>query len=284
MRFLLPALMLFALPAPAQWCPPGYCPPFGVRPVFFAPVYGYSYSSFSWQIYGPPPVVLPPRSFDFADDLPRGGVDLAALRRKLSQEIDDETKAKGRVEAAVNGGDLMVFEPGKPMAKKSEPLNRIPDALPPPAAKPAEKPPTDPAALAKFQMRRGQEAFDAGELGRATERFAAAVAADPKLSEAAFKLAQVRVARGQYAEAVDAIRAGMKANPDWVRQPFRPRELYALNPKREVADAADLEAATADSAVLFLRAHQRWFGGDKPGAVELFKKLEGKELVEAFLK
>ena len=194
--------------------------------------------------------------------------------------MTDDAVAKGRVEAAVKGGGLVVFEPGKPPpAKPAPPPARIPDAPPPPAAKPADKPPTDPAALAKYHLRRGQEAFDAGELGRATERLAAAVATDPKLSEAAFKLAQVRTARGQYAEAVDAIRGGMKANPDWAKTAFRPHDLYALRPQRQAADESELlaahAAAPADPTLTFLAAHQKWCAGDRAAAGELFKAVAG---------
>ena len=303
MRAISLAVLMVVLGATSSQaqCFGGYCRPFasGVRVSVFAapyfpPSYSYGYSYYSWYTFAPPPVVAfplaPPRgSFEFADDTPTGGgVDLAALRQKLAKERDAEERAKGRVDSAVKNGDLVVFEPGKPLPKRAEvPPVKIPDA-----PKVADKLPVEPAALAKFHLRRGQEAFDAGEFGRATERFAAAVAANPKLSEAAFKLAQVRAARGQYAEAVDAIRDGMKANPDWASANFRPADLYALNPKRQATDVAELkaawEAAPADTTLSFLLAHQTWFAGDHAGATELFRKLDGKvkerELVEPFLK
>jgi thioredoxin-like negative regulator of GroEL len=174
------------------------------------------------------------------------------------------------------------------------PPAKIPDSPRPAAAvKPTEpRSPTDPAGLARFQLLKGQEAFDAGELGRATERLTAAVAADPTLAAAHFKLAQVRLARGQYAEAVDAIRDGMKNVADWPNAKVRVDTLYAMNPKRLAADVGDLkaalEAAPTDSTLTFLYAHHLWFSGDRATATELFRKLDGKvkekELVEPFLK
>lgn len=313
MRTIAPVAALFAAilaaPAPAQCFAPA-CRPLvpAVRvglwfgPAYPSPyyAYGYGYSTVYWNTWVAPPVAavpLPPSlgSFEFADDVPTaGGVDLAALRQKMARQQDDEAKARGRVDDAVKRGDFVVFEPGKAVAKRPDvPPAKIPDAPAKPVpAKSQEKPPTEPAALARFQLLKGQEAFDAGELGRATERLAAAVAADPTLAAAHFKLAQVRVARGQYPEAMDAIRDGMKNVANWPNAAVRADDLYATNPKRQAADVADLkaalDAAPNDSTLTFLYAHQLWFSGDRAAATELFRKLEGKvkekALVEAFLR
>lgn len=270
----------------------------------FPPAYFYSgYTTTYWNAWVAPPVYAvplappPPGVIEFADVPTAGGVDLAALRRKLAGDrvADDQADrlAKARVDEATRKGQFVVFEPGKAVAKRPEvPPVKLPDAPPRPvAAKPQEKPPTDPAGLARFQLLKGQEAFDAGELGRATERLAAAGVADPTLAAAHFKLAQVRVARGQYAEAVDAIRDGMNSVPNWPNVRVRVDDLYAVNPNRLAADVADLKAALdaspADSTLTFLYAHHLWFSGEREKATELFRKLDGKvkdkELVEPFL-
>jgi thioredoxin-like negative regulator of GroEL len=100
------------------------------------------------------------------------------------------------------------------------------------------------------------------------------------------------MARGQYAEAVDAIRTGIKSVPNWPEQKFRASDLYLANPKRLASDVADLKAAMAaaptDSTLSFLYAHHLWFSGEKEKATELFAKLKDKvkekELVEPFVK
>ncbi len=292
--------LIVALPASAQCFAPvcgwGFVGPgvhFGgwVRPVWgFG--YGYSYSTvyYSPWVVAPPLVAMPLRptpgvfTVPYDDTPTSGGVDLSALRQKLAREQEAEQRAKANVAAAVKAGEFVVFEPGKPPPKRAE--------VPPPQVPDAPKPaiPTDPKALARWHLQRGHTAFDAGELGRATERFATAVAADPTLSEAHFKLVQVRIARGQYAEAMDAVRAGMKSVPGWVDSRFRADELYLANPKRLATDVADLKAAMdanpTDGTLAFLYAHHLWFSGDKAKAKELFgtlkDKVKEKDLVEAF--
>lgn len=306
--------LISTAPAPAQCLGP-VCRPFGtglrvnvwLGPAFPPPYYyGYGYSTVYWNAWVAPPVLAVPLArpspgvFEFADDVPTsGGVDLAALRKKLARdrEVDEQADrlAKGRVDEATRKGEFVVFEPGKAVVKRPDvPPAKIPDAPLKPVAvavKPVEKLPIDPAGLARFQLLKGQEAFDAGELGRATERLAAAVAADPALTAAHFKLAQVRLARGQYSEAVDAIRDGMKNVRDWPSVRVRVDDLYAINPKRLATDVADLKAALEaspnDTTLTFLYAHHLWFSGDRAAATELFRKLDGKvkesELVEPFL-
>ena len=318
MRFLLPTALLGILlattPAPAQslggwgwgfngprvrgvvWGGPFVPAPWGAS-------YGYTFNTpyYTPWVVVPPPMAIPlpptPGVFSLADEVPTtGGVDLAALRQKLTDNREAEQQAKRRMDDAVKRGDVVVFEPGKPLPKRAE----VPPAKVPDSPKPAEavapkldaRPPADPAALARFHLNRGQAAFDAGELGRATERFAAAVAADPKLGEAYFNLAQVRIARGQYAEAVEAIRNGMKNVPGWAAAPWSTTDLYLAHPKRLTADVDDLKAAVAaaptDSTLQFLYAHHLWFSGEKATAAELFRQLDGKvkekELVQPFLK
>jgi len=273
-----------------------------VVPVPWGISYGYTFNTAyfnPWVV--PPPMAIPlppsPGVFSLADEMPTsGGVDLASLRKKLTDNRNAEQQAKGRIDDAVKRGEFVVFEPGKPLPKRAEvPPAKVPDSPKPAEAvapKPDARPPANPVALAKFHLNRGQAAFDAGELGRATERFAAAVAADPKLGEAHFNLAQVRIARGQYAEAMEAIRNGMKNAPGWAAASWSTSDLYLAHPKRLTTDVDDLKAAVAaaptDSTLQFLYAHHLWFSGEKATAAEMFRQLDGKvkekELVQPFLK
>ncbi len=297
MRTPIPAALLVslvvALPSSAQCFTP-VCGWGFARPVWgYGFSYGYSYSAVyvnPWVI-APPLVAVPmrptPGVFTIPDDVPTsGGVDLLALRQKLAREQQADELAKANVAAAVRAGEFVVFEPGKAPPKRVEvPPPQVPDS-------PKPAPPTDPKSLARLHLQRGQAAFDAGELGRATERFATAVAADPTLGEAHFNLVQTRIARGQYAEAMDAVRAGIKSVPGWVDSRFRADDLYLANPKRLAADVADLKAAMdanpTDGTLAFLYAHHLWFGGERVKAKELFVTLKGKvketELVQAFVK
>lgn len=320
MRSLLPTaltvVLLVAPSASAQCLGPGCGWGFGfggpkVRGVVWGPPivpvpwgfsYGYTFNTAyfnPWVVPPPMAIPLPPTLgvFSLADEMPTtGGVDLAALRKKLTDDRDAEQQVKERVDAAVKRGEFVVFEPGKPLPKRAEvPPVKVPDSPKPAEAvspKPDARPPADPAALARFHLHRGQAAFDAGELGRATERFAAAVAADPKLGEAYFNLAQTRIARGQYTEAMEAIRTGMKNVPGWADARWSTTDLYLAHPKRLTADVDDLKAAVAaaptDSTRAFLYAHHLWFSGEKVAATELFRQLDGKvkekELVQPFLK
>lgn len=297
MRSPLPAALFVSLfaapPASAQCFAPvcgwGFGGPslhFGgwVRPVWgFSSGYSYSTVYYNPWVVAPPVVAVPlrptPGVFTIPyDDAPvSGGVDLIELRKRLARdqeaERQDEAVAKARVAASVKAGEFVVFEPGKTPKRAEVPPPQIPDA-------PKPAPPTDPKVIARLHLQRGHTAFDAGELGRATERFAAAVAADPTLGEAHFNLAQVRVARGQYAEAMDAIREGMKRVPDWADARFRASDLYLAQPKKLVTDVADLKAALdanpTDHTLAFLYAHHLWFAGDRAKAVELFRTLKDK--------
>ena len=155
-----------------------------------------------------------------------------------------------------------------------------------------EKPEADPDREFARLVRLAREAFAAGEYGRAVgflDRAAAIKPADPLPH---FLKAQALVATGQYAEAVAAIRDGMRLAPDWPAGGFRPRELYGANPGRFDADVAALRQALADNpgepSLQFLLGYQLWFGGNRAEAVELFRAADrgakGNPLVGRFLK
>ena len=140
--------------------------------------------------------------------------------------------------------------------------------------------PKDPKQAAVFHVTTARTAFAAEEYGRATERLADAIAADPADPLAYFLLAQVRTARGEYAEAVTAIRDGMKRAPDWPATGFRIRELYGKNPRRFDEHLVELRRASDarpdDATLAFLMGYHLWFLGERGDAAKLFRKAVGK--------
>lgn len=260
----------------------GFCHPIGFRfwgPPVVPPLW--------W--WGPPVIVVPPPVV-FVPQPALGFFPAEPLA--ASRAEDDERWAAVRVDAAVKRGDLLVVEPNGGGIK-------LAGAIKPALPKPAELPrpnlipdlPKDPAELAAFHVCRAKQAFEAGELGRATERLQAAIAAKPNLPRPHFLLAQVWAARGRYAEAMTAIRAGLKLDPNWPDAKFTPAEFYGTGVGRMATDWADLRAALAaspdDPTLVFLVGYHRWFTGERAEAVELFRrvKAEAKDAaaVEPFL-
>jgi Tetratricopeptide repeat len=174
------------------------------------------------------------------------------------------------------------------------PEDRVPARPPEPAAKPrarkpAEKPPlrepplpTPPGPLAdpKAQSARlrdlGRQAFAVREYGRAGQYFRQAAAVLPGDRTVHFLLAQARFALGKYREAVDAVRDGLKADPDWPKLRYRPAELYGDNADDFAEHRRLLREALArypeDPDLLFLQGYFLWFDGRQDEAVGLLRR------------
>lgn len=244
--------------------------------------YGYGYG---WGGYWvPPPVIVVRPAVVPRIEEPREPEPIRATPA-------ERAAAEARVSAAVDRGELMVIKPGKPVARVPAPPERIDR---PPAAKPAvtldgPKPPADPQALAAFRVATGRAAFAAGEYGRAADQFRAAAAVTDPI--AFFLLAQAHTARGEYAEAVSAVRDGMRKAPDWPAARFRYADLYG-DRREPLADhlaalrtAAD--AKPADAAARFLYGYHLWFAGEKAAAAKVFRALsptvKDNALIERFL-
>jgi len=237
--------------------------------------HGYGWGSI-WLV--PPPIIIvrPVLRFDEPRD---------REPEPVRENPVERAAAEARVNAAVERGDLVVIKPGKAV------VARVPD--PPAKAKPPvtldpPKPPADPKALAAFRVATGRAAFAAGEYGRAADRFRAAAPTDPL---AFFLLAQARTARGEYAEAVAAVRDGMGILPDWPRSRFRIVDVYG-DRREPLADhlTALRAAATAqavDPAARFLYAYHLWFAGERAAAVKVFRALsptvKDNAVIERFL-
>jgi len=185
------------------------------------------------------------------------------------------------------------FRPVRP-EERGRPVPPVPPAPKPPEAPPAkppakEKPPeeapelprpprpeADPRAESARLNALGKAAFAAGEYGRAAQRFRQAAHVNPNDARADFLLAQAEVALGKYDEAVEAIQAGMRLEPDWPTAKFRPVTLYEDNVSDLPEHLQALEDALArhpdDSVLLFLYAYQLWFDGRQEEARPLFRR------------
>jgi len=213
---------------------------------YAAPVYGYT------QFYFPPPVVIvmPPPMFRNREPLPVN---------ERFPTVDDFAPA--RVDAAVKRGDFRVVKPGERVTPPSIPL---------------PKPPVEPKALAVFLIKYAREAFEQEQIGRAGERLRAAIALQPKDPQLHFWLAQVHMARGEYPEAVAALRSGIALEPDWPAAPFDLKNLYGPRVTALAADIAELNALSkanpGDLGLAFVAGVCEWFSGNRRAAAMLFEK------------
>src|SRR5262249_19534830 len=122
----------------------------------------------------------------------------------------------------------------------------------------------------------GRQAFAFREHGRAEQYFREAAAVLPGDALVYFWLAQAHFARGEYREAVDAIRDGLKAEPDWPKRRYRPVELYGDNAddfadRRRLLREA-LDRYLDDAVLLFLWGYFVWFDGRQDEAAGLLQR------------
>ena len=251
-----------------------YATPFAANPYF-----GYSSAT----------VVVTPRAAAGRGPAPGPG--------GLFANLPDDRPPDNPGRPAVPKGDFLVVKPAAPVpaAKPAPPAIRDPKFDPFELGGGGILPPGDPPkearALAIFEVSRARSAFAAEQYGRAGERLAAAIAANPDDPVPYFLLAQAHVAAGDYIEAVAAIRDGMKRDPDWPASGFRLREIYGKAPARLDAHFGELRRAAAanpdDPTLEFLLGYHLWFLGEKADAAKLFRraveKLKEPGIVERFL-
>jgi hypothetical protein len=202
------------------------------------------------------------------------------------------------------GRDAGVFKPLDP-DNRDRARRPVPPPIPPqenpkppmPPVRPPDRPVRPPAPdldprqdLAR-RTDLGKEAFERGEYGRAAERFRQAADLAPNNAEPLLLLAQAHIALGNYRRAFDTIQTGLRLDPDWPKQPFKPIDLYGDN----VADYAEhtqaiddlLTAMPNDPVMLFLAGYQLWFDGRRDEAKLLLQRaapsLPDPTLVDQFL-
>jgi hypothetical protein len=251
----------------------GYVSPY-YDPSFSYPPVGVSRVTVM-QVYNPPTVVIAPPPVVREPDRPQ---------RPPPEEVQPPQPKPPPGEAV--GGFRPVRPDDRARARQPEPPAK-PAPKPPeaPKDKPKEKPPqlprpplpeNDPRAESTRLTALGRAAFAAAEYGRAAQRFHQATRTNPDDGGAYFLLAQAEFALGKYDQAVEAIQAGMRLEPDWPTAAFRPVTLY----DGSVADLPEhlrrLEEALAahpdDPVLLFLYAYQLWFDGRQDEARPLFQR------------
>jgi len=175
-----------------------------------------------------------------------------------------------------------VMAPAMPADKANTPFGapeqeNIPS--PPTEPPPLPGPPVtavDPRTMSSLLVDSGKAALQARQYSRAERSFRRATEALAHDAHAYFLLAQARFALGKYAEAVDAIQAGMRLQPDWPNFPFRLRELYGADPNdfsdhlKRLANA--LEKNPNDGLLVFLYAYELWFDNHKDEARIFFQR------------
>jgi tetratricopeptide (TPR) repeat protein len=238
-------------------------------------------------VYAPPPqLAVTPAELDVLRQLnllPRD------RERDRDRDPDRDEPVPGHVRIGPNKGPRNPNPPAPP-----EKL------VPPVKEKPAEKPRDlplpgpRPAATAKAEYERliqlGKDAFAAHQFGRAAERFCQAIAADDQ-APAYFLLAQAEITLGKYFDAVDALSAGLKLDPNWPTAPFHPQALYGPDGDDFTEQLQRLQNALArhpdDPVLLFLYAYQLWFDGWRNEALPLFQRAAAvatdKTAIERFL-
>lgn len=148
------------------------------------------------------------------------------------------------------------------------------DPFAPPLVVKVDRPDADPARESARLMRLGREAFAEGEYGTAGQRFGRAADANPKAAEPLFLKAQAAFAAGAYADAVAAVRTGLKLDPAWPASAFDPKEPYGPDLGAFADHLAELRRTAAanpgDPVLEFLLGYQLWFVGERAEARKWF--------------
>lgn len=251
------------------------------------PLYGAVDSRISVQIIQPA-IIIPARP----QQVDLSGVDLdvygpealqpgwkpGLAKKKADKELAKPKQVEKKIEVAKQAE--------KPVLEKPKP------ALEKPPAQKAEEP--KPALDEKQQLfDLGVAAFRDGEYGLAALRFRQVIELEPGLARSRFLLAQASFAMGKYKDAVAAIEAGLKLDPDWPTQKFQPRAELYKGMEAELDFQKKLLEATAalnpkNEAFLFLQAYELWFDGKRDEAVAVFQKARplaaNPVFIDSFLK
>jgi hypothetical protein len=236
----------------------------------YFPPYGNGVTVISVLSPPPPPtvvVVVPPtpQELDLLRDLnlaPREPIDRPA-----------EPPPQGIRRIGPNNRRPILMQPPMPPPPAPGPAPKAgAPAIPlPNPERPEDNPKDEHARLVKL----GMEAFAAQQYGRGAERFRRALAVDDR-ANVHFLLAQAEFALGKYFEALDAIAAGLKLDPNWPASPFRPQTLYGPDGADFTEQLQRLQTSLSrhpdDPVLLFLYAYQLWFDGRRNEALPLFQR------------
>jgi tetratricopeptide (TPR) repeat protein len=150
-------------------------------------------------------------------------------------------------------------------------VGRRPAANNPPAAVKRGDP-----ARSNQLMTVGDRLFRAGNLKRAEERYHQALRAAPDLAAAHVRLAQIAIARGNYAEAADRLRHAETAQPGWIITAPDIQSIYA-EPTAFAQTVTHLESHLQlhpDDRDAWLVLGAQWFlSGRTAKAADVFRRL-----------
>lgn len=142
-------------------------------------------------------------------------------------------------------------------------------------------------AKAKGLAIAGNRMFTAGLYSKAADRYRDAIRADAEETSNHFLLAQAYFANKQYAEAVRALKDGLKQNPDWIEADFDLRSLYG-NPEQLTTQLADIarvvKANPLDRDANFLLGFELFMSGQKDKARSILEQSARLETNDSHLK
>jgi hypothetical protein len=208
--------------------------------------------------------------------------------RTVASDPQLEVRLNNEIRAALSGGAWQAREPltpkpvapatpVKPRKAPAKPANKragsddegeVSDRGPVGTASRAGAP--DAAAferLGVLRMRRGSYA------GAARSFQAALEAGRGEAPFAHFLLGQALFSQGEFDEALAAVSAGTRANPDWAQADLDVRSLYPDEGADFRAQLAALErSAAADDRLEALLGYMRLYSGDPSGALEAFDR------------
>lgn len=170
-----------------------------------------------------------------------------------------------------------------PQAPADDPGKRINVPLRNPPAGAAEAR----ADRAKQATIAGSRNFAGGSYRRAAERFREAAKIDASDASPQFLLAQALFATRQYPAAAQALKRGLKANPDWIELEFDVRSLYGDENEllSQLADLArELKANPLDRDAMFLLGYQLFATGQQEKARTILEHAARMETDDRHLK
>lgn len=172
-------------------------------------------------------------------------------------------------------------------AKQNPPFRQNIPLRPKPADQQAAERERINEARAKQLIASGSRLFAAGSYARAAERYREAIKATAKDASPYFMLAQALFANKRYAEAAQAIKDGLKINPDWVELDFDMRKLYS-QPQDLIPQLAslarELQANPLDRTAMYVLGFELFVTGQKDKAKTILEQSARLEADDSHLK
>ncbi len=239
-----------------------YAGPSSVRSFTLNPYWSIPVSRVTTYYYLTPPAAAPSQP-------------VVSMPEQRQNRAEDRQAERVPPPRPADAGAPVVARPAQSAMPSRQERDKAPPREPPPLPG-APAVPAEPKAASARHSESGKEAFKAHQYGRAERSFRRAAEEFPEDRQAHFLLAQARFALGKYAEAVAAIYAGMRLQPDWPSARYRPRVFYGTDSgdfSDQLKRLAEAVAKNPDDPFLaFLYAYQLWFDNRKDEARLLFQR------------